>query len=176
MADIDAIEVRENQRLNPRYGDGKNLSFPSLILKEKEVSSKCGQFIEENRFPLMIQKLIDFGTFDDEENKDAQLSDFFVVLRKAKSLIDEGFHVMIVIAMLGCANGRKSQLGYGEFDAKFTRAFTDLDVRKDFWETEYLLPIQLVRAFLIDLMRHVLFDDFCAEEVNIGAFIKFCNA
>lgn len=152
MANPDAIEVRENQRLDPRYGDGTHSTFPGLKLKESKVLYVVNKLLEAHQLPLIIQKSIELGAFDKEEDKDAKLDAFFVVLLKAKNLLDEGFHVLIISSMLGCACGHESKLGYGAFDEKFTRAFTDPEVRKDFWGTEYLLPIELVRAVLLDLM------------------------
>lgn len=149
MADHDAIEVRENQRLDPRYGDGTHSTFLALKVKEDKVRNVVNKLLKENRFPFVIQKFLDYGTFEDKET---ELMDFFVVLLKAKNLLDEGFHVLIISSMLRCAAGHESKLGYGTFDEKFFRAYTDIDVRKDFWGTEHLLPIELVGDLLLDLM------------------------
>ena len=87
MADLDAVEVRENQRLDPRYGDGTHSTFPELKLKEGKVLYVVNKLLEVHQLPLIIQKSIELGAFDKEEDKDAKLDAFFVVLLKAKNLL-----------------------------------------------------------------------------------------
>ncbi len=191
ISDIDAIEVRENNRLAPRYGMTQ-LSFQSLRVKELEVAHQCEEILKGKKFPLLLQKLSEFG-FSADEQKEAQ--EFFCVLKKAKNLLKDGFHVLIIRSMLGCAGGKPSRLEYGAFDEKFTRALTDLEFRKDLWGTEYFLPIKLVSAVLLDLMDNIRLNDLSEENIRkselvcsylsldpkqkdekIEEFIKFCNA
>ena len=145
MADVDAIEVRENNRLAPRYGMNQ-LSFRELVEKEQRVAQLCQEIIKNGEYPLQIKGLLDYGILEENE----ELQDFFVVLTKVCELLEAGFHVLIVRSMLGCACGEKSGPGDGfdsSFDEKFSSAFTDVEVRKDFWGTEHLFPIQVVNAF-----------------------------
>ena len=136
----DAIEVQENNRLAPRYG---NSSFQGLAVKEKNVLQQCEQILEEKSLPLLVKKV---KSAVDKE-------DFFLVLEKATALLKQGFHVLIIRAMLECANGSKSGLGYGAFDEKFSRAFADTDFRKALWGTESLTAINVVSALLLEMMN-----------------------
>ena len=143
---LDAIEVRENNRLSPRYGTDK-ISFSTLRKEEQEVIRKCEEILKEKELPLPVcNKLKELGMKEEPQ-------DVFIVLAKATELLKQGFHVLIIRAMLGCANGNKSSLGYGAFDEKFTRALTDMDFRKELWGTENLSAINAVRCVLLYLMN-----------------------
>ncbi len=189
MADQDAIEVRENNRLAPRYGMTQ-LSFQSLVVKEREVIRSCENILKTKELPLLVRKLNEFSDFSESQQGEEQ--DFFPVLTKATGLLKKGFHVLIVTSMLGCAGGSESHLGYGTFDEKFFVAYTDPEARKEFWGTVHLLPIEMVRTVLIDLMNNVRLDDLCEDNVQkselvsswlsrlskekqeIAEFVKFC--
>ena len=146
---LDAIEVRENNRLAPRYGTDK-ISFSTLRKEEQEVIRKCEEILKKKELPLSLcNKLEELGAKDMQE----ETQSVFIVLEKATELLKQGFHVLIIRGMLGCACGHKSSLGYGAFDEKFTRALTDIDFRKELWGTESLLSIEAVSSLLLDLIN-----------------------
>ncbi len=161
IKNLDAIEVRENNRLAPRYGMNQ-LSFQATRMKEQEVLCKCKKILELKKLPLLVSKLEELGVKGVQEES----QDFFVVLEKAAKLLDDGFHVLIIQAMLGCAGGEKSSLGYGAFDEKFTKAMTDMDFRKKLWGTDHLMPIDMVRFMLIDLMNGINLDEVREENLK----------
>ncbi|MBQ8464538.1 MAG: hypothetical protein IJ545_00850 [Alphaproteobacteria bacterium] len=164
MADTDAIEVRENSRLAPRYGMNQ-LSFHKLMEKEQKVSRLCQEILKTKEFPIQLKTLIEYGIVEAE--------DFFIVLEKAKNLLEQGFHVLIIRGMMDCACGRKSGLGYGCFDEKFSPTFTDVEVRKDFWGTENLFSIEMVSALLFDVMNGVP-DQLGAENIKKSELVRLC--
>ena len=166
---LDAIEVRENNRLAPRYGTDQ-LSFRSLREKEQEVLRKCEEILKAEKLPLLVCKLEEFGVKGVQE----KTHDIFVVLAKATELLKQGFHVLIIQAMMGCAGGNKSLLGYGCFDEKFGRASTDMDFRKELWGTENLLPIDVVRGLLIDLMNGINPDEVRDEDIKKSELFNSC--
>lgn len=142
----DAIEVRENNRLAPRYGMDQ-LSFRDMREKEQVVLRCCKELLEKKELPLPVRdKLKELGMQQEPQ-------DVFIVLEKAAELLKQGFHVLIIRAMLGCAGGKKSSLGYGAFDEKFTRAWTDMDFRKELWGTQNLSAINVVSCVLLYFMN-----------------------
>ncbi len=164
---LDAIEVRENNRLAPRYGMNQ-ISFQTLRVKEQEVIRRCEEILKKKELPRLVLKLGEFGEKATPEENQA----IFIVLAKAKELLEQGFHVLIVNAMLGCAGGNKSKLGYGCFDEKFTRALTDMDFRKELWGTEHLLPIDVVRFILLDLMNGVNIDGLGEDDIKKSELVS----
>ena len=166
---LDAIEVRENNRLAPRYGMNQ-LSFQSLRLKEQEVLGKCEKILKTKELPLLMRKLDEFGVKGVKESA----QDIFIVLAKVVELLRQGFHVLIIRAMLGCAGGTKSSLGYGAFDEKFTRAHTDMNFRKELWGTEQLLPIDIVWFALLDLMNGINLDNVREDDIKKSELISGC--
>lgn len=167
---LDAIEVRENNRLAPRYGMNQ-LSFQSLRVKEQDVLHKCEELLKKEELPLLVRKLGEFGI-----NVQDEAQDVFTVLEKVVELLKQGFHVLIIRAMLGCAGGNKSSLGYGAFDEKFTRALTDMNFRNALWGTENLMPIDVVRFILLDLMNGINLDDSCVANANKSELISGCRS
>lgn len=165
---LDAIEVRENNRLAPRYGMN-NISFQATREKELKVLGKCKEILKAKELPLLVLKLEESGVRVQEVAKDV-----FVVLDKAAELLKQGFHVLIIQAMMGCAGGNKSLLGYGCFDEKFGQAFTDMDFRKELWGTENLLPIDVVRGLLIDLMNGIDPDEVRDEDIKKSELFNSC--
>ncbi|MBR1605904.1 MAG: hypothetical protein IJ660_07375 [Alphaproteobacteria bacterium] len=168
MADNDAIEVRENNRLASRYGMNQ-LSFQSVCEKEQKIAQQCQEILKTKELPILIKGLVDYGILENDE-----LQDFMKVLSKAHELLQQGFHVLIIRGMMECACGRPSELGYGCFDEKFSPAFTDVEVRQDFWETKHLFPIEKVSAFLLDLMNDVDPYKAGAENFEKSEFIRSC--
>ncbi len=162
-ADINAIEVRENEMLAPRYGMNQ-LSFRNLIAKEALVSQRCGKLLKTREFPIQLKSLIDYGM--------AQSEDFFIVLERIKNLLDQGFHVPIIRGMMDCACGRKSGLDRC-FDEKFSPAFTDVEIRKDFWGTKDIFSIEMVSAFLFDMMNGVP-NQLGAENIKKSKLVRLC--
>lgn len=154
---LDAIEVHENNRLAPRYGSDQ-LSFRETREKEQRVLRKCEEILAKNEFPLPVQNKLE------ELGRKEELQDVFIVLARVVELLKQGFHVLIIRGMLGCAGGNKSSLGYGVFDEKFTRAWTDMDFRKELWGTVHLLPIDVVRCLLLNLM----FDKLSLENLELS--------
>lgn len=165
---LDAIEVRENNRLAPRYGMN-NISFQATREKELKVLGKCEEILKAKELPLMVLKLEESGVRVQEVTED-----FFIVLAKAAELLKQGFHVLIIQGMLGCVGGNKSGLGYGCFDEKFGRANTDMDFRKELWGTEHLLPIEVVRGVLIDLMNGINLDEARDEDIKKSELFSSC--
>lgn len=165
---LDAIEVRENNRLAPRYGMN-NISFQATREKEQEVIRKCEEILEKKELPLLVRKLGEFAANAEQE----EVQDVFIVLAKAKDFLKEGFHVLIVNGMLGCAGGNKSNLGYGCFDEKFGKANTDMDFRKELWGTKHLLPIDMVRFVLLDLMNSIKLDDVHEENISKSELVSW---
>lgn len=163
---LDAIEVRENNRLAPRYGMNQ-LSFQSTREKEQVVLRKCEEIIKAKKLPLLVLKLEESGVKVQEE-----ANDVFIVLEKAAEFLKQGFHVLIIQAMMGCAGGDKSSLGYGAFDEKFMRAHTDMGFRKDLFGTDHLLPIMVARFLLIDLMNGIDPDKAGEEDVKKSGLVN----
>ena len=166
--DLDAIEVSENNRLAPRYGMN-NTSFQATREKELKVLGKCEEILKEKKLPLLVLKLEESGVRVQEVAED-----IFIVMDKATELLKQGFHVLIIQAMMGCAGGNKSNIGYGCFDEKFGQAFTDMDFRKELWGTENLLPIIVVRGLLIDLMNYINLDDAREEDIKKSELFSSC--
>ena len=166
---LDAIEVRENNRLAPRYGMDQ-LSFRATREKEQEVLRKCEKFLEKKELPLLVHKLEELGVKGVPE----ETSEIFIVLAKAVDLLKQGFHVLIIQAMMGCAGGNKSSLGYGAFDEKFTRALTDMNFRRELWGTVHLMPIDVVRFILIDLMNGINLDEVRKEYIKKSELVSGC--
>ena len=165
---LDAIEVRENNRLAPRYGMS-NLSFRETRKKELKVLGKCEEILKAKELPLLVLKLE-----ESDINVRKEANDVFIVLEKAVDLLKQGFHVLIIQAMMGCACGSKSNLGYGCFDEKFGKASTDMDFRKELWGTENLLPIKVVRGVLIDLMNGINLDEARDEDIKKSELFSSC--
>ena len=192
MDNLHAAEVRENHEFFPRMGLNQ-LSFRAIVLQERKTAEWCEKIVEKAKFPPLIQKLNEFSEISQEVKE--KMRELSFVLVKVNDLLKQGFHVMIITDMMGCACGHPSLLGHHEeFDVKFTRALIDASFRKDLWGTEHLLPIEMVRFFLIDLMNDVYPDDFRAYNIerseivryylsfrqgsaahNLEAFIKFCQ-
>lgn len=169
IKDINAVEVRENNRLAPRYGMNQ-LSFQSLREKELRVLRKCEEILKKKELPLLVCKLEEFGVKGVQE----KAQDIFVVLGKAAELLKQGFHVLIIRGMLGCAGGNKSMLGYGAFDEKFTKAQTDMNFRKELWGTEHLMPIDVVSFVLLDLMNGINLDEVREEDIKKSELVYAC--
>ena len=167
--DLDAVEVRENNRLAPRYGSDQ-LSFRSLREKEQEALRKCEEILKAEKLPLLVCKLEEFGVKGVQE----KTPDIFVVLAKAADLLKQGFHVLIINGMMGCAGGNKSNIGYGYFDEKFGRAYTDVNFRKELWGTEHILPLDVVRFALVDLVNGINLDDAREEDIKKSELVNGC--
>ena len=182
MENFDAIEVQENGRFVPRYGMSQ-LGFQNLVVKERAAALQIERILDGTHIPVLLLKIKEFSAISEDEQKEIS-----AVLAKAVSLLKEGFHVLIIRGMLGCACGQKSGIGYGSFDEKFSPAFTDVEVRKDFWGAEHFYPLKFVSALLLDLVTGVYPDDLREETVRkselvrcsypekekLEEFIKFC--
>lgn len=168
MKNPDAIEVCENNLLAPRYGLSQ-MGFQDLVVKERAAALQIERILDESHVPVLLRKINEFGAFSEDEQKDIS-----AVLAKAALLLKDGFHVLIIRGMLACACGRKSGLGYGCFDEKFSPAYTDLDVRKDFWGTTRLLPLEFVSALLLDLVSGVYPDDLREENIRKSKLVCSC--
>ena len=168
MKDLDAIEVRENNCLAPRYGMSQ-MGFQDLVVKERAATQQCERILDGTHVPVLLCKINEFGAFSEDEQKEIS-----AVLTKATDLLKEGFHVLIIRGMLDCSCGRPSGLGYGNFDEKFSPAYTDLETRKDFWGTEQILPLEFVSALLLDLVSGVYPDDLREENIRKSKLVCFC--
>ena len=168
MADIDAIEVRENHCLAPRYGMNQ-LSFRELVVNERRVLLRCEQMLDGTYVPVLLSRLAKFCGFSEDEKKE-----IIAVLTKTASLLKQGFHVMIIRSMIGCACGRKSGLGYGCFDEKFSPAFDDIEVRKDFWGAESLFSLEFASALLLDIVLGDYPDELQEDNICKSWLVSCC--
>ena len=168
MDNLDAIEVQENNRLAPRYGMCQ-LSFQDLAPKERGITLQFERILDGTHIPVLIPKLSKFANFSESEQEGLS-----AVLAKTVSLLKEGFHVLIIRGMVDCTCGRPSGLGYGCFDEKFSPAATDLEVRKDFWGTELLFPIEMVSALMLDMMNGVYPDDLREVTIKKSELVRYC--
>lgn len=146
--DFNSIECKANELVEFRLTSKQELA-------DEWARKFLSRAIGKREYPARVQKLIDFGVFVGEDNIEEKLKDFFNVAQKALALLRAGFHLRVVTAMLGEAGGRGccfgGQLG-NDFDQKYYVTMSDKQgARKDLWGTQYLLPIDLLYFWLLDV-------------------------
>jgi len=164
LRDPKAVEVFHSNHIECRMDleDRK-----ALRERERKIAHIFLDIALTGRLPKLVEVTL-------EKRKDItaeRINDIQPVCQKVTSLMAEGLHAKVIIDMLRCATGGGTDFG-SDFQKKFEAA-ADRGVRKDFWGTEYNIPLVAAEDLLVDLLeRDVNVDSPTNDDLERSRFMK----